>query len=270
MMTPQPQPLSTPPCEWAAPGRPSIDISVPDNTQFLPGQAFTKTWRLVNNGSCTWTREYAAVWFSGETMGKVLVQPFSSAVQPGQSVDVTVDFVAPQASGIYQSNWMIRNASGKLFGLGPTSSGSFYVRIEVIVARTSTPTPFPTLTATPTLAIVARGTATISLEKKLDLDSGKLVTDTSSDLGLIGKPPTPPQLVPVNGTVIALMGKQPPTLAECKAAALRADPLTLTADMIGAYLCYRTSQALPGIALLKTIDFKENKLTVEFTTWAAP
>ena len=152
MTTPLPQFSLTPPCERAAPGRPSIDISVPDNTQFLPGQAFTKTWRLVNNGSCTWTREYAAVWFSGVTMGKVLMQPFSSTVQPGQSVDVTVDFVAPQEPGIYQSNWKIRNASGTLFGVGPASSGSCYVRIEVIVARTNTPTPFPTLTATPTIS----------------------------------------------------------------------------------------------------------------------
>ncbi len=270
MITPPPQPSATPPCDRAAPGRPSIDISVPDNTQFLPGQIFTKTWRLVNNGSCTWTRDYVAVWFSGVTMGKVLVQPLASVVQPGQSVDVTVDFIAPQEPGTYQSNWMIRNASGTLFGLGPASSGSFYVRIEVIVARTSTPTPFPTLTATPTLAIVARGTATITLEKKLDLDSGKMVTDTTSDLGVLGKPPTAPQLVPLNGTVIALMGTQPPTLAECKAAALIADPMTLKAEMTGTYLCYRTSKALPGIALLKTIDLKENKLTVEFTTWAAP
>lgn len=275
--TPQPdttqppmQPSATPPCERAAPGRPSIDISVPDNTQFLPGQSFTKTWRLVNNGTCPWTRDYAAVWFSGEAMGPVRVQPFSSTVPPGQSVDITIDFIAPQAPGVYQSNWMIRNPSGKVFGLGPTSSGPFYVRIEVMVARTSTNTPLPTLTATPTLAIVARGSFTLNLEKKVDLDSGKLVTDATADLTLQGKPPAAPQLTPINGSVIALMGMQAPTLADCKAAALRNDPLILKADMAGAYVCYRTSQALPGIALLKTIDLKEPKVTLEFTTWAVP
>jgi hypothetical protein len=31
------------------------DVNVPDGTVFQPGETFTKTWRLKNNGVCTWT-----------------------------------------------------------------------------------------------------------------------------------------------------------------------------------------------------------------------
>lgn len=235
----------------------------------LPGQSFSKTWRLVNNGSCTWTREYSAVWFSGEKMTRNLSLPLNSVVQPGQSVDITVDFVAPSEPGVYQSNWMMKTENGKVFGLGPAGSGPFYVRIEVVVARTSTPTPLPTFTPAPTLAVVARGTLTLPLLKNLDLDSGKLLTDLTADLDLQGKPEVL-ALAPVNGSVIALMGAAPPTLQECKAAALRSDAISLKPEMTSSYICYRTSKALPGIALLKAINFKEAELTLEFTTWAVP
>ena len=31
------------------------DVTVPDGTTFLPGATFTKTWRLKNAGTCTWS-----------------------------------------------------------------------------------------------------------------------------------------------------------------------------------------------------------------------
>jgi len=31
------------------------DVTVPDGTTFAPGATFTKTWRLKNSGTCTWT-----------------------------------------------------------------------------------------------------------------------------------------------------------------------------------------------------------------------
>ena len=30
------------------------DVTVPDNTQMAPGQAFTKTWKVKNSGTCAW------------------------------------------------------------------------------------------------------------------------------------------------------------------------------------------------------------------------
>lgn len=263
-------PSPAPPCDQASAGRPSIDISVPDGTQFQPGQSFTKTWRLVNSGACSWTRDYAVVWFSGETLGKIISLPFTKVIQPGQSVDVSVDFTAPQSPGIHQSNWMLRNTEGKLFGLGPASSGPFWVRIEVLTVRTNTSTPLPTFTLTPTLAVAARGSLTLSLDKGLDLDSGKLVTDPTTDLGLQEKLPAGFLLTPLNGAVIAQAGNTLPTLAICKAAELKIDPITLGDALVNTFLCYRTNKSLPGYALIKSFDLKEKKLTLEFTTWSVP
>src|SRR5512143_3278895 len=39
-------------CDWA---QFVADVTVPDGTSYAPGTTFTKTWRLKNIGSCTWT-----------------------------------------------------------------------------------------------------------------------------------------------------------------------------------------------------------------------
>ena len=38
------------------------DLTAPDGAAFAPGAAFTKTWRLANIGTCTWTSAYNLVW----------------------------------------------------------------------------------------------------------------------------------------------------------------------------------------------------------------
>ena len=44
------------------------DVSIPDETTIDPGGNFTKTWRLRNLGTCTWTTAYALVFDSGSRM----------------------------------------------------------------------------------------------------------------------------------------------------------------------------------------------------------
>src|SRR3990170_378646 len=52
-------------CDWA---KFIADVTVPDGTSFNGSTPFTKTWRLKNIGSCTWTTAYALVFSSGEQM----------------------------------------------------------------------------------------------------------------------------------------------------------------------------------------------------------
>jgi hypothetical protein len=52
-------------------------------------------------------------------------------VAPGQTVDVAVTFTAPSTPGHYVGYWMLRNASGKLFGTGGWADETFYVDIYV-------------------------------------------------------------------------------------------------------------------------------------------
>ncbi|HEX9387718.1 MAG TPA: NBR1-Ig-like domain-containing protein [Anaerolineales bacterium] len=114
-------------CDWAAF---ITDVTIPDGTQFAPGEVFTKTWRLKNIGTCTWTPDYDIVFTSGAQMSGTTMQ-MPGYVAPGQSVDVAVTFTAPSAAGHYVGYWMLRNASGKLFGTGGWADETFYVDIYV-------------------------------------------------------------------------------------------------------------------------------------------
>ena len=106
------------------------DVTVPDNTVFAPGAAFTKTWRLRNTGACTWTTSYAVVFVDGDPLGGATAN-LAAPVEPGQQVDITVNLVAPGTPGTYKANWKLRSESAELFGLGKDGDSSFWVQIEV-------------------------------------------------------------------------------------------------------------------------------------------
>lgn len=142
--TPEPTPTSDLPCNKAGAGVP-FDITIPDDSRMYAGQEFTKTWRLVNRGSCKWTRLYKLVFFSQNSMSAQYEQFLSGEVLPGQAIDLSVKFYAPLAPGSYQSNWMLQDPNGNLFGIGFNADGPFYVKIIV----TNDPTPTPTITLTP-------------------------------------------------------------------------------------------------------------------------
>ncbi len=93
----------------------TVDVNVPDNTEMQLGQQFVKTWRVKNNGSCTWGAGYKIVYGGyADTMSGV-PQAFNSVVAPGQEVEISVNFTAPTKPGIYLSAWQMANASGKPF-----------------------------------------------------------------------------------------------------------------------------------------------------------
>lgn len=116
-------------CDWA---KYVADVTVPDGTTFSGGTAFTKTWRLKNNGSCTWTTGYSLVFSSGEKMGGPDAVPLPTTVAPGQTVDISVNLTAPTVGGSYRGFWQLKNASGGLFGIGTTADKPFWVDIKVL------------------------------------------------------------------------------------------------------------------------------------------
>jgi uncharacterized repeat protein (TIGR01451 family) len=124
------------------------DVTVPDYTTFAPNTAFTKTWRLKNVGSCAWTTSYKLVFVSGSQMGATSPIPFSTTVNPGQTVDLSANMVSPATAGTYQGNWMLQNASGTNFGIGSSGTGVFWVLIRVSGSgATPTPTSPPGMSA---------------------------------------------------------------------------------------------------------------------------
>jgi hypothetical protein len=258
------------PCDLAAPGRPSVDISVPDGSRFQPGTAFSKTWRLVNAGACSWTKEYAIIWFSGELLGAVREIPFNSTIKPGQSVDISVDMVAPRQPGPHQSNWKLRNPGGVLFGIGPTGDAPFWVRIEVVEIATATTTIMPSPTITPTLGTVSKGSVELPVGNRFDLDTGKLSTGAGDDLALQAIDTASLRLVPVNGAKLANMGNQTPNDTDCRSAQLETAAVSIDTLNAGGFWCYRTSQGFPGTFKVNAVNAKDGKISFDYLTWAIP
>jgi hypothetical protein len=108
------------------------DVSVEDNSPLVPGTTFVKTWRLKNTGSCTWNQDYDLVFVSGDAMGANLLVPLPKTVEPNQTIDLSVTLNAPNKAGTYRGDWMLSNASGTRFGIGPKGDQTFWVQIRVI------------------------------------------------------------------------------------------------------------------------------------------
>jgi hypothetical protein len=118
------------------------DVTVPDNTNMTPGQKFTKTWRVKNNGSCAWEVGFKFNFTGGEAMGASSTT-LQTAVSVGSETELSVSLTAPTTKGTYRGNWRMTNASNAFFG------DEVYVLI-VVSGSTMTPTtPTATVTATP-------------------------------------------------------------------------------------------------------------------------
>jgi hypothetical protein len=123
--TPTPKPI---PCNAASFVK---DVTIPDGSELIGGQKFTKTWRLKNEGTCTWTKDYALVFVDGASMSAPASVSLKGDVRPGETVDLSVELVAPTKAGSYKANWMLRDASGRTFGLGANQDKPFWVSIKV-------------------------------------------------------------------------------------------------------------------------------------------
>ena len=124
------------PCDWA---QFISDVTIPDGSSLAPGFSFTKTWRLMNAGNCSWTPAYKLVYASGDLMGAVGAVSFLHDVKSGETVDISVELTAPQQPGTYQGNWMLKNAQGQVFGIGPNADGAF--RVNIVVPESGGITP---------------------------------------------------------------------------------------------------------------------------------
>lgn len=102
------------------------DVTVPDGSEFIPGEVFTKTWRIQNTGTCNWDSDYNVIFVDGSMMGAA--SPVSlpiDLVVSGGVVDISIGMIAPETPGSYIGYWRIQNPSQVPFGV------FFYVKITV-------------------------------------------------------------------------------------------------------------------------------------------
>lgn len=118
------------------------DVTIPDNTQVTPGQSFTKTWLVSNNGTCDWEPGFIFNVVGGDAMNGVAVT-LNQIVQPGRQYEFSVPMVAPtDQTGELKGTWRLSDANNNFFGDG------VYVLVEIGAGTTATPTDTPTATPT--------------------------------------------------------------------------------------------------------------------------
>lgn len=109
----------TPDSEYVA------DITIPDGTLVKPGDSFTKTWRIRNDGTCTWNAEYTWEQLNAEDNHLLAKQPvmhLAANVAPGETLDISVELKlssnAPLGSQQI-ARFQMRSPSGDFFGTHP-------------------------------------------------------------------------------------------------------------------------------------------------------
>jgi hypothetical protein len=119
------------PCNWA---QFIADVTYPDDSELGIVDHFTKTWRLKNIGSCTWTSGYSLVFDHGDPMGAPAAQQLTTGtVAPGGTIDVSVDLVTPASPGTYQGFFKLRASDSTVFGIGADKNTAFWVKIVAVV-----------------------------------------------------------------------------------------------------------------------------------------
>jgi hypothetical protein len=151
--TPLPTNTSIPPTPGGCANLAYIsDVTIPDGTTLAVGQEFTKTWRVQNSGTCTWTTSFKLVFSYGEAMsGKAVAVP--AAVAAGQQIDLSVVLKVPNKTGTLSGYWRMFDDKNQPFGK---------ILTVVINVGAASPTPTTTSTMTPTLENTAALTETPS------------------------------------------------------------------------------------------------------------
>lgn len=176
------------------------DVTVPDKAVLAAGQAFVKTWRVRNTGTCSWGNDEELVFVRGEAMtpAKVFVIP---AAVPGATIDLSVAMTAPATSGNYVGTWRMRNHGGTIFG------STFNVTINV-----PGPTPVNTPISCPSAPVIqsfAASSTTITSGQSATLSWGAVTGAQSAEIDNdIGGVATPGSVVvsPTKTTTYSLTG----------------------------------------------------------------
>lgn len=94
------------------------DVTVPDGSDFAKNEPFVKTWRFKNTGKTTWSIFYSLKYVEGPLMGAngLLTINLPHEVKPGETVDISMNFISPGELGTYTSYWKLYTDQGVPFG----------------------------------------------------------------------------------------------------------------------------------------------------------
>lgn len=100
------------------------DVTIPDDTNVVPGSSLDKQWLVQNSGSCNWDNRYRLRFISGDPLGAATEQSLYPA-RVGTQATLRIIFTAPKDAGEYVSEWQAFDPNGIPFG------DSFFIKIIV-------------------------------------------------------------------------------------------------------------------------------------------
>lgn len=109
------------------------DVTIPDHTRVAPGTAFVKTWKIRNDGTCSWGPDYvirSLVFVGGDALNAQMDGHILTVVDPGDTVDVSVSLIAPAQSGEYVGEWRLDAGSLGTIGVGPNDAS---LTVDIVV-----------------------------------------------------------------------------------------------------------------------------------------
>ncbi len=276
--TPEPTPTATdaPPTDTPEPtGCTNLvsfvsDVTYPDDSEVDADSFFTKTWRLRNDGTCTWTSSYDLVFSHGDQMDGPAETALAGTVPPGSTVDISSSMTAPTDPGTYQGFWKLRSNDDVLFGVGTDASVAFWAKIVV-------PSEDEGLVFEPLVPVFEAyflfkdsGTdMTVHDNGCFDLDTGEIVGCGTAEADFRYEYSHilfnhDYEINPLHSVGFKLFGTEAPTRDQCQALSL--SPMTF--DLKNRYYAYRTSDGNYG--WIKIVNFNSSAVNFDFATFNNP
>jgi uncharacterized protein YkwD len=128
-----PRPTNIPDCTNS--GAFVTDVTIADNSEMVGDTAFTKTWRIVNTGTCIWASDYNVTNYAGESMSAPASVPLT-LTYPGQTVDISIPLRAPNTIGTHKGYFVIKNPAGLIMKINTDSRLWVVIDVKSTVAAT--------------------------------------------------------------------------------------------------------------------------------------
>ena len=118
--TPSPSPTTADPSHKFNEGHTFVFLNetIPDGSNIQPGQRFTKTWTIKNNGSIPWDEQFTLVLTSSNPVNEKLSSPelirLPYKVNPGDAITIEIELEAPNQNGVYTVYYALQDNAGNI------------------------------------------------------------------------------------------------------------------------------------------------------------
>ena len=137
--------------------------SHPDGTTLYINTAFTKTWTISNQGTCTWNVNYKLKFVSGDQMGGPAFILFGASVPPWQTITLALPLKTTSSVGTSTGYWGVYDDKDVYFG-----------RVWVTINRTTVAPTSASFAVTG--VIITRGVGTCTFNASITANGAGTVT----------------------------------------------------------------------------------------------